>query len=641
MRSPFDSLTRSFVTKYWVFQASTFLFGALLFGMAPRFTLTLLVAHTWRDFVGPHHTVLPQLAVDQVRVIGAFLIAPAYASSLGVLRTEDSFRKGLAWAMALFITLWAVVFSYNLSSGRYGPLGVLMFGVPGAVSAVANWWFVYKIRDSAKVRWDFGSSDGRPPMLWVVWMLQTIVFAVWGMARMFYPARCLVLLVGQARAEAMPAEAWVLATDQVRMVGPYTVCVAILSFLGLIQEKVAVWQAFRRLFIGVLTGWTVVLVLNAVTESYQTSLMLAAAIPTGLMLAINLFYAPHTDPGLGVPSEGTWNDWLAIDLVAGPMMALQSVMQRGRASHLVGVGASGSFQIDPRSQAPAHSFFAAGQRFVVTARFANLSLSDDAGLDVRGAALRFRLDAPNAPAGSGFDLVMNTGSFCPAGDLVEFGAFVASKFLPEWGSEMVVSRDARKLEGAVAGLRRAPESYASLRYHSQRISYWIDAAGARHLVRYRLVPASGAPESGLPDPDDCDHVWQRARRDDEHRATDYLRQELPKRLGDGPVLMRLEAQFHRPFPAEPLAWYDASLDWDPVEHPWLALGTVTLTNALAAADTELLRFNPAHAPQSLSVPRGQGLRDPRSLADSEVRVMHRLQDLRMDLMARGSEEEEQ
>ena len=222
-------------------------------------------------------------------------------------------------------------------------------------------------------------------------------------------------------------------------------------------------------------------------------------------------------------------------------------------------------------------------------------------------------------------------------------------------------------EGGIAGLRRAPDSYGRLIFHSQIVRIWIGqeraepGAGeislqpAMYLARYRLVPLALLPpdsppeagtrsddllpESGLPDSVDAAAPWDRARRPGEGRPVDYLREELRRRLQAGPAVeLLLQVQLHRAEdPGErrgsALAWYDASVDWDETVTPWQNLGRIDLTQALGAAETERLRFNPAHHPLNFGVPEAVSLLDPRSLGASELRVMSAISSLRAGLAA--------
>lgn len=92
--------------------------------------------------------------------------------------------------------------------------------------------------------------------------------------------------------------------------------------------------------------------------------------------------------------------------------------------------------------------------------------------------------------------------------------------------------------------------------------------------------------------------------------------------------LRLQAQFHKIRPGDSLAWYNPATDWDPGEHPFVDIAELTLEDVLSDRDAEKLCYNPDNAPSSLGTPVAYGLTDYRSIADSERRVMRRVQALR-------------
>jgi hypothetical protein len=136
-----------------------------------------------------------------------------------------------------------------------------------------------------------------------------------------------------------------------------------------------------------------------------------------------------------------------------------------------------------------------------------------------------------------------------------------------------------------------------------------------------------APEPGLMTAED--NIFERWRRSTETRSIEFSRREMRRRLeAEGEIKLRFQAMFHRPKPGEGVQWFDATLDWDYRDHPWVDVGIITLTDPLPEDVTELLRFNSANHPPSLGVPVSPSVTDPRSMADSEKRIIARLQGLR-------------
>jgi hypothetical protein len=135
-------------------------------------------------------------------------------------------------------------------------------------------------------------------------------------------------------------------------------------------------------------------------------------------------------------------------------------------------------------------------------------------------------------------------------------------------------------------------------------------------------------EAGIPDAKRRLQIWNRARSPGDTRPHDYLRRELKQRVEAGPARFLFQAQFHLPERGDTLDWYNAGVDWPALAHPWHDVALVELTRPLADADTERLRFNTANHPATLGVPIATGWTDFRSMADSERRILRRLQGLR-------------
>ena len=210
----------------------------------------------------------------------------------------------------------------------------------------------------------------------------------------------------------------------------------------------------------------------------------------------------------------------------------------------------------------------------------------------------------------------------------EFAGFVASKFLPQFGSRLIVTKSRAAREGGIVGLRRAPSSYTRLYYHSQIVRWWMEPTGALHLARYRLAPEDLGPESGLPGAEDVKHIWERGRLPDAEGGPSYLRAELLDRVHHGGVRMRFQVQLMHAHQDLDVACYDASVDWPDDDYPWHDIGTVALDETLSPEACERLAFNPWNHPPEFGVPPSTGIFDKRSLGDSEVRVMALLQRLR-------------
>jgi arachidonate 5-lipoxygenase len=308
---------------------------------------------------------------------------------------------------------------------------------------------------------------------------------------------------------------------------------------------------------------------------------------------------------------------------------LHTLFSRRRATHARGVAAHGTLRVLPKLDAelyPEHDFFCPGATFQIQARFSNERSSDDAEVDARGAALRL-----STSDRSPFDLLLSTGAFSAAENIVEYGLITVASRLGRFGRRWL-AKNRKYLEGGIAGLRRAPESYAKLWYHSQAARFWVATNNERYLVRYRLIPKIDDPQAEqveIVTPLTRGDFIDRGRRADERRPTDYLRRELKMLLeGDRSAPLILQAQFHKILPGDGVYWYNPGADWNEASHPWIPLAEIVLEDTLSDEEAEQLAFNPNNTPASLGTPVATGFFDYRSIADSQRRVLRRVQSLR-------------
>jgi hypothetical protein len=346
-------------------------------------------------------------------------------------------------------------------------------------------------------------------------------------------------------------------------------------------------------------------------------------------------------------------------------------LYRRRSTHLAGVGARGEFKIVESSNYPKNHFFnldkgQAPKKLPVQVRFATLSGDDDASLDIRGCAIRL---SNHVEVASPFDMLLNSGTNVAALHITAFGFAVFTRFLGARLFKWFIRGSRLSREALIVGRRRAPEFFSLVHYYSQTVRYWVDDGDKRWLVRYRIVPLDEdlrKNESGLPSDQDADQIWSRDRLKDEHRPSNYLREELKRRLTAGsPIQLVFQGQFHLPTSGDTLDWYNGGVDWplfctnaecakaqcanpecargqcaspddakgpcthQKKAHEWRDIAQLTLTSPLSDEEAEWLRFNPANHPPSLGIPVATGMFDYRSLADSERRVIARLQEVRM------------
>lgn len=490
------------------------------------------------------------------------------------------------------------------------------------------------------VRMLSGRADSKPEFLWAAWVVQGLcmfgyaAFLFWFGHALLDPQSAL-FVVEDARPYLPPASNVEPLNEELRDAASFLMfrssalwfAVGMLVWAGIHETNDTEWRGFRNIHMLWLGGWIVTIGLAWDGAVFSWVVLLPAVLAL-LWFQVNRKAVPPRGDFPPEEAADPPDGWTLIDMISGPLIALRVLFGKRRGTHAHGVAATGNWHPAGRDpNAPPHDYFfrpAWPDSVEVTMRFANVTFKDDAGMDVRGAALRIQ-----APGEAPLDLLMNTGSCGPIENVAQFALLVASKAFPRFMVVKAVKKNRKGREGGISGLRRAPSSYSHLHYYSQSTRYWLTPSDERLLVRYRIIPADpDVIESGLPDYHDRVRSWERERRADETRPHDYLRRELRQRLETSKVRMKLQAQFHRPSPGDTLAWYNGMYDWPPEDHPWFDLGVAELDEGLPDAQAERLRFSPVNHPPSLGVPVAVDWFDPRSPADSERRIIERTAALR-------------
>ena len=500
------------------------------------------------------------------------------------------------------------------------PLSSQVFLAVIAFCAVIHALYAVWPADPAAGRRLSGSANTRPPSLWALWLAQGLMFLAAAGLLFFWFQRDsffgFLRGVSDARYGAL--------FERLKAIYPaFMIAMALFSFLSMQASREWLWKARCLIFaafwavelLGLLVAWN-----TAVSQAWGA----AAAIWSLLLLVVHIkFHRSHGEWFSEEVGEGP-DGWILIDLVLGPFLLLKTLLTGRRASHARGVAAWGSFRVLPPGERPypEHDFFTPGRELPLRIRFANERTDDDVAADARGAAIRL-----SSSDQSPFDLLLSTGSYSAAENVLEMGKIAVAGALGRPGRRWL-AKDRRFLEGGIAALRRAPESYTQLWYYSQTVRFWVAQDNERYLVRYRLVPwPLPDEESGLPV--SLDDFVDRRRSPKDRRPTDYLRRELKMRLeADRRDVLRLQAQFHKIRPEDGVQWYNPATDWHADRHPWIDLAELTLEDVLSDEDAERLCFNPDNAPSSLGTPVSRSFFDHRSIADSERRVMRRVQSLR-------------
>ncbi|XP_068704039.1 allene oxide synthase-lipoxygenase protein-like [Montipora foliosa] len=299
-----------------------------------------------------------------------------------------------------------------------------------------------------------------------------------------------------------------------------------------------------------------------------------------------------------------------------------ALFSRKRPTHSIGIGAQGIATIVADPQFPECEFFIPGRSYPVCLRHATLKSMDDAGLNFLGASLRFA----DSDGASPLDILMSTGR-----STVFFDAQGIFDAIEAYRSKNIKDYYLKRpdyLAANIEGLRRAPKSFFDQRYYSEIIFDFKAFDGVKRYVRFRLIPADGAPETGLLSEEDQRNVWDQKRLPTETRGKNYLREEFRKRLYEGSVKYKLQLTFHVPRSDDPAAILNVARYWDEATHPWLDVADVTINVFLSPDVTEKMRFNPGNLAPCLGLLPACSIHDSNCVVHIRKEVYERTQKLR-------------
>jgi hypothetical protein len=294
------------------------------------------------------------------------------------------------------------------------------------------------------------------------------------------------------------------------------------------------------------------------------------------------------------------------------MICANSFSTRQRMSHLQGVLARGRIRVVDDPTFPEHDFFRPGREFACRLRHASAAFQDEALLTVRAASLKFA----DAEYDSPFDLEMNTGdavAFCTARQFWQFMlvhlAGHGDAYRTYFGRYPLAMRSAQ------LGVRRNPESFAKLIYESQVPIRFTARDGRRRYVKFRMLPAEGGPETGIPEAWETDDVvgHEMTRLPGDTRPRNYLSAEFARRLSEGPVGYRLQLQLHEARPDDSPEILNCSRPWEEASHPWQELASVEIRQHIPYRQGNRTIFSITHQPPSLGLLPARSLDDYNSL----------------------------
>jgi arachidonate 5-lipoxygenase len=302
-----------------------------------------------------------------------------------------------------------------------------------------------------------------------------------------------------------------------------------------------------------------------------------------------------------------------VTFVVTLLVTANSLIFRVRMSHENGIACSGRLRIVDNPAFPAHPFFKPGRSFDCRIRHGAASFKDDAKLVVRSASIKFN----DARFESPLDILMNTGHVPLFWNARTFVGFMASSMAGK--GKFYVSYLRQHPQAAVGGgdsVRRDPESFGRMVYHTKTVSGFVGEDGRLRYARYRLVPDPwDGQETGLPGVWDREHSWLQNPDRDEARDRNYLKKATRAFFKAGGVLKyRLQIQLRdEPPPGADTQWMSSAVPWDEQRFPYLDLAVVEADKALSYEESMLTWFHLGNRPPSLPIPKARSIDDPHSL----------------------------
>ncbi|HUL09172.1 MAG TPA: catalase family peroxidase [Candidatus Acidoferrum sp.] len=249
-----------------------------------------------------------------------------------------------------------------------------------------------------------------------------------------------------------------------------------------------------------------------------------------------------------------------------------------RANHAKGVVVEGSFTASSEAAALSKAVLFTGGKIPVTVRFSDSTgvpdLPDGAPpANPHGMAIKYHL-----PDGSDTDMVINSLKFFPVATgedfrdlLLAVAASPPDAAKPTKLDEFVAAHPNVPAAFATA---TTPDSFADEEYYGIDAFVLVNKAGARQAVRYQMVP---------------EKVVHLAAADAAAKGPNFLMEELPERLKQGPVTFHLKAQLAVPGDDTK----DPSKPW-PDDRKIVELGVLTIDKAVpdSAAQEKTLLFLP-------------------------------------------------
>jgi catalase len=258
-----------------------------------------------------------------------------------------------------------------------------------------------------------------------------------------------------------------------------------------------------------------------------------------------------------------------------------------RALHAKGILVHGRFSASADAARLTRAAHMQGDPVEATVRFSNGAGDPDSPdfvPDVRGMATKLYL-----PDGSKTDISAQTVPRFPSRTPDDFIALMKAA-APGLGRVVRLPLFLAGHPGVVPILKenapalKPPASFATIPYYAIHSFKWLDANGGERYVRYRWRPEAGEERI--------------SSGEGKERGRDYLREEIAKRLEDGPVRFTLELQIARD--GDPV--HDATAGW-PKDRETIDAGTLELTELETGREAggDVLVFDPTRVTDGIEL----------------------------------------
>ncbi len=272
--------------------------------------------------------------------------------------------------------------------------------------------------------------------------------------------------------------------------------------------------------------------------------------------------------GLAFPAISRAEDTPVEQQIVDQMNKVFGVHAGFRANHAKGVVAEGTFKASADAAGLSKAVLFGGAAVPVTVRFSDSTGvpnlpdgSDDA--NPHGMAVKFHL-----PDGSDMDIVINSLKFFPVSTAEEFRDLLVAiaQSPPDAAKPTKVEQFVASHPTVPAALATVatPDSFANEAYYGINAFVFINKAGQRQAIRYQMIP---------------EKIVHLDKAEAAKKAPNFLMEELPTRLKQGPVVFHFKAQLA----AAGDSTKDPAKPW-PDDRKLVDLGTLTIDKAVTDSD---------------------------------------------------------